>query len=221
MRIVAATLAKDLRIEWRSKDALNAMGFFALLTLTIFAFSFEPNAEESRRISGGIIWVAVLFSSVIAINQVWARELRNQVLDGLRLVPNAASQIFIAKVFGNFLFVAAVQLVLAPVFAAFYNLRILGAAWQLLLTFLLGTWGIAVVGTFFGALTLRTRSREVMLPLLLFPVAVPAILSVVQATTLIFTGDDSPIMWLKLLAGYDVVFTVASLMLFETVLNAD
>jgi heme exporter protein B len=221
VRIASATLAKDFRIEWRSKDAINAMAFFALLTITIFAFSFEPNAEESRRISGGIIWVALLFASIIALNQSWARELRNQVLDGLRLAPDAASQIFIAKLLGNFVFVCAVQVVLAPVMVAFYNLRSIGPVWQLVVTFLLGTWALVVVGTFFGALTLRTRSREVMLPLLLFPIAVPAMLCVVQATTLILTGEASPSMWLKLLAGYDVVFTTASLLLFPVVLNAE
>jgi len=221
MKIAAATLRKDFRLEWRSKDALNAMGFFALLIITIFAFSFEPNAEESRRISGGIIWVALLFASVIALNQAWARELRNQVIDALRLAPGAATEIFVAKLIGNFLFVCAVEIILAPVMIAFYNLRSIGPAWQLVVTFFLGTWALVVVGTFFGALTMRTRSREVMLPLLLFPIAVPAMIAMVQATTSILTGEASPDLWIKLLAGYDVVFTTASVLLFETVLHAE
>jgi heme exporter protein B len=221
VKVTTATLVKDLRIEWRSKDAVNAMGFFALLVVIIFAFSFEPTAEESRRIAGGIIWMAILFASVIALNQAWARELRNQVLDALRLPPGVGAQIFVAKLIGNFLFVAAVQLVLAPVFIAFYNLRSVGPLWELIVTFLLGTWALVVVGTFFGALTLRTRSREVMLPLLLFPIAVPAMIAMVQATTYILTGEASPRIWIKLLAGYDVVFTTASLLLFEVVLHAE
>jgi heme exporter protein B len=221
VKVTTATLVKDLRIEWRSKDAVNAMGFFALLIVIIFAFSFEPTAEESRKIAGGIIWMAVLFASVIALNQAWARELRNQVLDALRLPPGVGAQIFIAKLIGNFLFVAAVQLVLAPVFVAFYNLRSVGPLWELIVTFLLGTWALVVVGTFFGALTLRTRSRETMLPLLLFPIAVPAMIAMVQATTYILTGEASPAIWIKLLAGYDVVFTTASLLLFEVVMHAE
>lgn len=221
MRIVTATLAKDLRIEWRSKDVINALGFFAILTLTIFAFAFEPTAEESRRIAGGIIWVSLLFASVIALNQAWSRELRNQVLDALRLVPDSAQQIFVAKLFGNLLFVVIVEVVLSPLMIAFYDLRSIGPSWQLVVTFLLGTWALVVVGTFFGALTLRSRSREVMLPLLLFPLAIPAMLAMVQATTLVLTGEGSASMWLKILAGYDVVFTVASLVLFEVVLHAE
>jgi heme exporter protein B len=221
MKIASSTLRKDFRLEWRSKDALNAMGFFALLTITIFAFAFEPNAEETRRISGGIIWVALLFASVIALNQAWSRELRNQVIDALRLAPGAATQIFVAKLIGNFLFVCFVEVILAPVMIAFYNLRSIGPAWQLVVTFFLGTWALVVVGTFFGALTMRTRSREVMLPLLLFPIAVPAMIAMVQATTFILTGEASPDLWMKLLAGYDVVFTTASVLLFETVLHAE
>src|SRR5579871_31718 len=85
--ITRATLAKDLRLEWRSKDAINSMLFFALLVVVIFSFSFDPTAEESRHIAGGLIWVAFLFAAVVALNQTWARELRNQVLDGFRVSP--------------------------------------------------------------------------------------------------------------------------------------
>src|SRR5438270_2406951 len=102
------TLIKDLRLEWRSKDAINSMLFFALLVVVIFSFAFDPIAEESRRIAGGIAWVAFLFASVVALNQSWARELRNQVLDGLRLTPAPPNAMFLGKVIGNFTFVALV-----------------------------------------------------------------------------------------------------------------
>jgi heme exporter protein B len=102
LRLTTATLAKDFRLEWRSKDALNSMLFFALLVVVIFSFSFDPNAEESRRIAGGLIWVAFLFSSVVALNQTWAREVRNQVLDAYRISPAPSNALFLAKVIGNF-----------------------------------------------------------------------------------------------------------------------
>jgi heme exporter protein B len=216
-----ANIAKDLRLEWRSKDALNAVGFFALLVVVIFSFSFEPNAEESRRIAGGIFWVSFLFAAVIALNQTWARELRHHVLDAYRISPASPAAMFLAKAIGNFLFVAAIEAVTAPLFVIFYNLRALGDAWQLATILLLGTWALVVNGTFFAALSIRTRNREVMLPLLLFPISVPAILAMVQATTLVLTGEDSPAMWIKLLAGYDIVFTTVGLLLFEPVLNAE
>src|SRR6202050_5915192 len=121
--IMLATLTKDIRLEWRSKDALNAMLFFSLLVVVIFVFSFDPLAEESRHIAGGLMWVAFLFSAVVALNQTWARELRNQVLDAYRVSPAPPNALFLAKAIGNFLFVAILECLLAPLFVVFYALR--------------------------------------------------------------------------------------------------
>jgi heme exporter protein B len=219
--ITRATLVKDLRLEWRSKDAINAMLFFALLVVVIFSFSFDPTAEESRHIAGGLIWVAFLFAAVVALNQTWARELRNQVLDAYRVSPAPPNALFIAKAFGNFIFVSVLEALMAPLFVIFYNLRVVGSFPQLVLLTALGTWALVVNGTFFAAMSLRTRSREIMLPLLLFPISIPAIIAMVNGTTAILTGDDSPLFWLVLLATYDLVFTTGSLLLFSTVLHAE
>lgn len=221
LRVMVSTLAKDLRLEWRSKDAINSMLFFALLVVVIFSFSFDPNAEESRQIAGGLVWVAFLFSSIVALNQTWGREVRNQVLDAYRISPAPANAMFLAKAIGNFLFVTLIELLTTPLFIAFYKLRAIGPAWQLLPVAALGTWALVVNGTFFAAVSLRTRSREIMLPLLLFPISIPAILGMVSATTAILTADYSARFWIVLLLTYDVIFTVACLLLFETVLNAE
>src|SRR5215470_18119206 len=109
MRLTRATLVKDLRLEWRSKDAINSMLFFALLVVVIFSFSFDPTAEESRQIASGLIWVAFLFAAVVALNQTWAREVRNQVLDAYRVSPAPANSLFLAKAFGNFIFVLLLE----------------------------------------------------------------------------------------------------------------
>ncbi|HXY49574.1 MAG TPA: heme exporter protein CcmB [Terriglobales bacterium] len=219
--ITWATLAKDIRLEWRSKDAINSMLFFALLVVVVFSFSFDPNAEESRHIAGGLVWVAFLFAAVVALNQTWARELRNQVLDAYRVSPAPANALFLAKALGNFLFVAVLEALMTPLFIIFYKLRALGPAWQLIAIAVLGTWALVVNGTFFAAMSLRTRSREIMLPLLLFPISLPALLSMVEATTNILTGENSAKFWIVLLATYDVVFTTGCLALFETVLHAE
>lgn len=219
--VTGATLAKDLRLEWRSKDAINSMLFFSLLVVVVFSFSFDPVAEESRRIAGGLVWVAFLFAAVVALNQTWARELRNQVLDAYRVSPAPAPALFIAKALGNFIFVTALEALMTPLFVVFYQLRALGAAWQLIPIAILGTWALVVNGTFFAAISLRTRSREIMLPLLLFPISIPAIIAMVNATTAILTGEFSARFWIALLAAYDVVFTMASLLLFEAVLHAE
>jgi heme exporter protein B len=219
--ITRNTLVKDLRLEWRSKDALNSMLFFGLLVVVIFSFAFNPTADESRHIAGGLIWVGFLFAAVVALNQTWARELHNQVLDGYRVSPAPANALFLAKVVGNFLFVILVEAVMTPLFIVFYNLRALGPAWQLIWVAVLGTWALVVNGTFFAALSLRTRSREVMLPLILFPISIPAVLGMVEATTAILTGEWSARFWLTLLVVYDLVFTMVCLLLFEMVLNAE
>ena len=219
--ISRASLSKDLRLEWRSKDSINSMLFFALLVVVIFSFSFDPTAEESRRIAGGLIWVAFLFAAVVALNQTWARELRNQVLDAYRVSPAPANALFLAKALGNFIFVIALEALMTPLFIVFYNLRALGPAYQLLIVAALGTWALVVNGTFFAAMSLRTRSREIMMPLLLFPISIPALLAMVQGTTAILTADFSAKFWIVLLAAYDVVFTTACLLLFDAVLNAE
>src|SRR5712675_2426693 len=161
---------------------------FALLVVVIFSCAFEPTAEESRRIAGGLIWVAFLFAAIVALNQTWARELRNQVLDAYRVSPAPANALFTAKVLGNFFLVILLEALMAPLFMIFYNLRALGPAWQLIPVALLGTWALVMNGTFFAAMSLRTRSREIMLPLLLFPISIPAILAMVQSTTAILNG---------------------------------
>lgn len=219
--ITRATLAKDMRLEWRSKDAINAMLFFSLLVVVIFSFAFEPTAEESRQIAGGLVWVAFLFAAIVVLNQTWARELRNQVLDAYRVSPAEANSLFLAKALGNFIFVVVLEALMSPLFIAFYRLRALGPAWTLMPIALLGTWALVVNGTFFSAMSLRTRSREVMLPLLLFPISVPALIGMVNATTAVLTGEGPVQVWVALLLAYDVMFTIVCLLLFETILEAE
>ena len=220
-RLTGVNLRKDLRLEWRSRDVLNAMLFFALLVVVIFSFEFNPNAEESRKIAGGLIWTAFLFSTTMALNQSWARELKNGLLDAYRVSPAPAEALFLGKCLGNFLLVLLLECLMAPLFVIFYNLSAVGPAWQLIVVFLLGTWALVVNGTFFAAMSIRTRNRELMLPLLLLPVSIPAVVSMVSATTVVLTGEGSPWMYIKILAVFCVVYTTTCLLLFETVLNAE
>ena len=221
LRHTLAHLRKDLQLEWRSRDATIAMLFFSLLVVVVFSLAFDPTAAASRQIAGGILAMVVLFASTTALNQSWARELRNHVLDAHRMAPSSPAALFLGKSLANMAFVTAVELILAPLFIIFYNLRALGQGWLLLVVLPLGTWALVINGTFFAALALRTRSRETMLPLVLFPVSIPALLALVQATTAILTGEFDPGLWIRLLVGYDVAFTTVCLLLFETTLNAD
>jgi len=219
-------LRKDLILEWRSRDAINAMLFFSLLVVAIFSLAFDPtgNPTTTRQIAGGVLWVAILFASVTALNQAWTRELRNQVLDVHRMAPSPSSALFLGKALANLLFVLGVEVVLAPIFTIFYNLHPLGNPLLFLLIMPLGTWALVVNGTFFAALGLRARSRELLLPLLLFPICIPALLAMVEATTGILTNDLDPIqinLWIKQLAVYDLIYTTLSILLFNTILHAE
>jgi heme exporter protein B len=226
LRHVLDHLSKDLRLEWRSRDSINGMLFFSLLVVVVFGLAFDPTSYPTltRQISGGILWVALLFASITALNQSWARELRNQVLEAQRMAPSPASALFLGKALANMLFVLVVETVLAPIFIVFFNLHVLGNIRLLALVLPLGTWALVVNGTFFAALGLRARNRELLLPLLLLPISLPALLAMVQATTGVLTADLDPIQiatWIKQLAGYDVIFTTICILLFETVLNAE
>jgi len=214
-------LIKDLRIEWRSKDAINSMLFFALLVVVLFSMAFDPRGPFAQQIVGGVLCVATMFASVSALNQAWAREIRHQVLDAQRMAPTPGAELFLAKVIANFLFVTIVQIALAPVFWVMYNLRVEGQVWLLALVLPLGTWALVANGTFFAAMAIRSRNRELLLPLILFPIFLPALLAMVVATTSILTGESDPTLWIKLLLGYDIIFTTVSLLLFDVVFHAE
>ena len=214
-------LAKDLRIEWRTLDAMISMLFFSGLVVVLFSIAFDPRGDFAQQIAGGVLCVATMFASVSALNQAWAREIRHQVMDAQRMVPAPAAELFLAKAIANFLFVTIVQVLLAPFFVIFYNLHIAGNAWLLALVLPLGTWALVGNGVFFAALSMSSRNRELLLSLILFPIFIPALLAMVQATTAIFTADSDPTLWIKMLLGYDIIFTTASLLLFDVIFHAE
>jgi heme exporter protein B len=218
---VLTHLRKDLQLEWRSRDSMVGMLFFTLLVVVVFAFAFDPTSAVSREIAGGILWLALLFASFTALNQSWTREQRNRVLDAQRMSPSPPSALFLGKALANLIFVIAVELVLAPIFILFYNLHALGQPWLLLLVMPLGTWALVCNGTFFAAMGLRTHNRELLLPLIMVPISIPALLSMMQATTAILTGESEPGAWIRILLAYNIAFTTVCLLLFETALSAE
>ena len=225
-RYVLDHLQKDLRLEWRSRDSINGMLFFVLLVVVVFSIAFDPAGYPTvtRQISGGILWVGLLFASMTALNQSWTREQRNQVLEAQRMAPSPASALFLGKVLANMIFVLFVEAVLAPIFVVFFNLQVLGNVWLLALILPLGTWALVVNGTFFAAFGLRARNRELLLPLIFLPLSIPAVLMMVQATTGVLTAELDPIQirsWITQLAGFDIIYTTAGILLFETLLNAE
>ena len=218
---VATIMAKDLRAELRTKEAINASLSFALVVLLLFSFAFDPSEDTMRDISGGLLWIVFAFAGTLLLNRSFARELGNDCLDALISAPIPGSALFLGKALANFVLVLAVELIALPLFGIFYNVRWTSQFWQLMLVVVLGTWGMTVTGTIFSALTVNIRLREVMLPILNFPILIPALLGAMQLTSSLVAGkpitSDNDA-WLKMLIGFDVMYTAVSLVLVETVL---
>ena len=218
-----AILRKDLRAEFRTKEVFNSAVVFALLVIVIFSLAFEPSAEQAKEISGGLLWIAFAFSAVLALSRTFAREVPNDCLLGLQIAPISPAAIYTGKLLGNMIFLSLMELTLLPLFAVLYNLRLWDQGGWLVLIVFLGSWGLAAVGTSFAAVATSVRLRELMLPVLLFPVEIPLILSLVQATTYVIRGGDftaDAFIWLRFCFGFDVIFTIVSGFLFEYVLEA-
>ena len=215
-------LRKDLRVEFRTKEVFNSSVVFALLVIVTFSMAFEPTSQQAREFSGGLLWIAFAFAAMLALSRTFAREVPNDCLQGLQMAPISPAAVYLGKLFSNIFFLGLLEVLLVPLFSVFYNVPIWGKIPQLLLIVLLGSWGLAAIGTTFAALTTTIRLREMMLPVLLFPVAIPLILSLVEATTSALRGGDSivnPRIWLRIAFGFDVIFTLLSLYLFEYILE--
>ena len=213
--------AKDLRAELRTKEAINASMAFALVILLLFSFAFDPSDDTTREISGGLLWIVFAFAGTLVLNRSFAREVPNDCLDALVAAPISAAALFMGKALANFVLVIAVELVSLPVFGIFYNVQWTRQFWALVLVLALGTWGLTVIGTIFSALTVNIRLRELMLPLLVYPVMIPALMGAMRLSTDLVAGkplSSENDVWLRLLVAFDAVFSALSLVLVETVL---
>lgn len=210
-------LWKDIRCELRSKQMWVGMGLFALLVLVIFNFAFDLRVDNKAAVAPGALWVAFIFASFLGLGRTISAEREKSSLDRLLLCPIDRKAIYLAKLLGNVLFIGVVEIVALPVFAILFNVPF--AAGTLLLIILLGTVGIASVGTLFSAMTAATSARELLLPLLVFPLIVPIVIAAVRATgaLMVTTVNEPP--WLGLIAAFDAIFLSLSTLLFEYVIE--
>ena len=221
IRQVLVIAAKDLRAEFRTKEAINASLAFAIVILLLFSFAFDPELETTQEMSGGLLWIVFAFAGTLILNRSFARELPNDCLDALIAAPISGPALFLGKALANYVLVMVVELISLPVFGIFNNVRWTAQFWELMLVLALGTWGLTVIGTIFSALTVNIRLREVMLPMLTYPILVPALMGAMKLTTDLVMGKPigpDTVAWLKLLIGFNVMYTSASLVLVETVL---
>ncbi|HTR38914.1 MAG TPA: heme exporter protein CcmB [Bryobacteraceae bacterium] len=221
LRQALAIAAKDLRSEVRSKETVNASLSFALVILLLFSFAFDPDSDQVREIAGGLLWLVFAFAGTLILNRSFARELVNDCLDALIASPVSGAQLFLGKCLANYTLLIIVECISLPVFAIFYNVRLPQSLALLFLVMLLGTWGLTVIGTLFSAMTVNLRLRELMLPTLVYPLLIPALMGAIQLSSVLIAGDpvgEQNMFWFRLLAAFDVIFTILSLGLVEIVL---
>ena len=214
-------LWKDIKGELRTKETLSSMIVFGILVLVIFNFSFDFSRDTALSTAPGVLWVAILFSSILGLNRTFTTEKESNAMQGILLTPIDKGAFYIGKLLGIIVFMIVFEIILLPFFTLFFNLSLFLYLPKLTGVILLGTLGICSVGTILSAVSINTRMREVMLPLLLFPVIIPVVIGAVNATGIILRQESqSGLMdWVRLLVFFDVLYTVVSYFLFEYVVT--
>jgi heme exporter protein B len=216
MKPAAAIVFKDIVIEMRSKESISSMLMFGILVLVVFIFAFESRGIDKTMVGPGELWVAFSFAAILGLNRSLAMEIDNDCLQGLLLAPLSRGELYLGKVVSNFTFMMIAEMIVLPVFFILNNLnfdqRFLGVAGIAIL----GTLGIAAVGTILSTISANTRMKEVMLPILQIPLCVPVVIAGVEATSQILNNDQPEISaWLTILAGFSIVYLTVSYLVFE------
>jgi heme exporter protein B len=226
LRVVAAILRKDVRNELNTRQMISSMFVFAVLVLLVFNFSLALDESRALELGPGILWVSFIFAATLGLNRSFTVEGENRCLSGLMLAPATRSAIYFGKLASNLLFMLAMEVFVLPLFVVLFNLSL----WEILppadlasfaLVLVLGTVGYAAVGTILAAVAANTTMREVLLPVLLFPVSVPIVIGAAESTRLLFEDDplSSPWIWIRVLVVFTVVFLFVSWLTFEYVLE--
>ena len=220
MNTLLAILWKDLVSEWRSRDRVVAMALFSFLVVIVLHFALpDVDPVEVRRLAPGLLWVAYVFAALLGFNRAFALELENEALSALAMAPSDRGFVFLGKAAANFVLLAVVQFATAVVFGLAFAIDLVPVAAPLTGVVALGSIGLCSVGTLFSAVAVRTRYREVMLPLLILPLLVPVLLGAVSATAALLQGEGAPLESVQLLIVTDAVFLIVSFLGFDYVLD--
>jgi len=219
LRALGAIVWKDLAAELRSRELLSAMLVFALLVILIFNFALELDAKARANVTSGVLWVTFAFAGTLGLNRSMSQEKDRGCLDGLLLAPVDRSAIYFGKALGNLIFMMVVEIIVLPVYSALYNINLFHPG--LILVILLGSIGYVAVGTLLASMAVQTRTRDILLPILLFPVVIPVFIAAVKASSgfLQSIPMDEIVPWLNLLIVYDVVFTALAFMVFDYIVE--
>jgi heme exporter protein B len=220
VNVFLAVLWKDLLTEWRSRDRAIAMLMFSLLVVVIFHFSLPGGATAQMRATApGLLWVAYVFASILGFNRAFSLELENDALSGIALLPADRGFIFLGKGAANLAILGVVQILVAAVFALVFEIELLPILGPFALVLLLGAIGLCAVGTLFAAVAVRTRFREVMLPLLMLPLLIPVLLGAVRATSGLLATGELDFSAVQLLLVADAIYLIVSFIAFDYVLD--
>jgi len=214
-----ALLWKDVLLELRTKERLSSLFVLALLIILVFVFALGPEQARRPEIGAGVLWVTLLFAGMLSLQRGFLIEQERGCLFGLLLTPIDAGTLFIAKFLGNVLFLTIVEAIVTPI-----TLLLLGSSWSPLLLLLaavelLGIIGFSALGTLFAAIAVRTRAREVLLPVMLLPLLVPLLMASVKVTSALLAGEAWPEAWLRVLLAFDVIFVVTGWLIFGQVMR--
>ncbi|MGB2954531.1 MAG: heme exporter protein CcmB [Anaerolineales bacterium] len=216
---IQAVIWKDLTAEWRTRENLSAMLVFALLVILIFNFALELDIQAQESLSAGVLWTTFIFAGTIGLNRSLAVEKDRGCLDGLLLAPVDRSVIYFGKAIGNLIFMLLVEIIVLPVYSFLYQVPVFQPGF--LLVVLLGSIGYVAVGTLLATMVIQVRTRDILLPILLFPLTLPVIIAAVKASQgfllMIPSAEIAP--WLNLLIVYDLIFTAAAFMAFDYVVE--
>ena len=219
LKAVAAVVWKDLRAEFRSRELFSAMLVFSALMIIIFNFALELDVKVRQSVTAGVLWSTFAFAGTLGLNRSMAIEKDRGCLDGLLLAPVDRSAIYFGKVISNLAFMLIVEVIVVPAYSLLYNINLFIPG--LLLVILLGSIGYAAVGTLLATMSTQTRTRDILLPILLLPVAFPLLLAAIKASSGFLTGADweEILLPLNLLIAYDVIFIAVAFMVFDSVVE--
>lgn len=216
-----AIAMKDLRIELRTKEILTTTGLFAVLMVVLGSLAFYTDRVNAARVAPGLLWLAVLFAGILLMGRSWAKEREGEAVTGLLLTPMPPSALYLGKTASSFILLSLIEVVLVPILAVFFHLDVTSYIGPLALLMVLGTLGFVATGTLFAAMSVRTRARDLMLSIVIFPLVAPALLSTAVATRELFAGAtlEETMGWIKILLAIDLVALFAGTVLFETLID--
>lgn len=220
LKVITAIVKKDVLMEMRTKQVVNAALVFAVLFVVVFSFTMEIGSNMEQKLSGGIFWVSVAFAGILSFNKTIGSETDNGSFEALMLAPVDKSAVFFGKVISNMMFLFLVEIILIPLFLVFYNVNIIGHP-LMAAVIILSTYAYSLIGTLFSIISVRTSSKEIMMPVLFLPFMVPVIIAAVLATNVFISGGQIQFSynWIKLTAVFDVIFTAIIYGVFSLIIE--